>query len=72
MGRIPRYILLLQELLKLTTQEHPDRRDLDSAITALRLAGKTLNEKVNDDHPDNSPGPPMGDGDQKSHGCVIS
>eukprot|EP00158_Paraphelidium_tribonemae_P006515 Partr_v1_DN27863_c0_g1_i1_m22540 putative FYVE, RhoGEF and PH domain containing len=43
--RIPRYILLLKELLKHTTKAHPDYANLLLAISRLQAIGEIINER---------------------------
>ena len=42
--RVPRYILLLQDLLKHTDAAHPDYRNLEQALGAMNKTGTLINE----------------------------
>jgi len=42
--RIPRYILLIQDLLKHTNPEHPDYRNLEEALAVMNKTGSFINE----------------------------
>ena len=42
--RVPRYILLLQDLLKHTSSDHPDYRNLEQALDAMNKTGNYINE----------------------------
>jgi len=46
--RLPRYILLLGELLKHTPPDHPDYAPLEDALSTLREAASSLNEGKRD------------------------
>ena len=43
--RIPRYILLLQQLIKYTNESHPDYQNLNLAMQKMQNIAKFLNEK---------------------------
>jgi len=43
--RIPRYELLLKELLKNTPEDHPDHVPLETALEQVRNVATVLNEK---------------------------
>ncbi|KAK5582495.1 hypothetical protein RB653_004080 [Dictyostelium firmibasis] len=43
--RIPRYILLLQDLLKNTKESHPDHQDLSLALKKMKDVAEYVNEK---------------------------
>jgi len=42
--RIPRYILLIQDLLKHTSLDHPDYHNLEEALASMNKTGKLINE----------------------------
>jgi len=42
--RIPRYILLIQDLLKHTSIDHPDYHNLEEALESMNKTGKLINE----------------------------
>ena len=42
--RVPRYILLIQDLLKHTNADHPDYRNLEQALDAMNKTGTSINE----------------------------
>ena len=44
--RIPRYILLLQEIIKFTPQEHPDLKNLTDALVAVKRYADDMNKTV--------------------------
>jgi hypothetical protein len=44
--RIPRYNLLLQQVIKYTPHDHPDRKDLQKALEATQTAASFINERV--------------------------
>jgi hypothetical protein len=44
--RIPRYKLLLSELIKNTPEDHPDKADLDKALTIISATAKHINDSV--------------------------
>jgi RhoGEF domain/PH domain len=44
--RLPRYNLLLGDLIKNTTEDHPDRGDLERALTEMEKVAKLINESV--------------------------
>eukprot|EP01112_Ceratiomyxa_fruticulosa_P020320 TRINITY_DN688_c0_g1_i1.p1 TRINITY_DN688_c0_g1~~TRINITY_DN688_c0_g1_i1.p1 ORF type:complete len:868 (+),score=238.12 TRINITY_DN688_c0_g1_i1:281-2884(+) len=46
--RVPRYNLLLEQLLKRTWHDHPDYKDLDDALKKVREVAVHLNEKKRD------------------------
>jgi len=43
--RLPRYILLLEDLLKHTERTHPDYLDIQSAINEIRQAAREIKTK---------------------------
>lgn len=43
--RIPRYVMLLADLLKHTPQEHPDHQGLSLALSKMKETGDHINEK---------------------------
>lgn len=43
--RIPRYVLLLQDLLRHTESKHPDHDDLVQALKEMRQVADYINEK---------------------------
>eukprot|EP00007_Cunea_sp_BSH-02190019_P001933 CAMPEP_0174240512 /NCGR_PEP_ID=MMETSP0417-20130205/19112_1 /TAXON_ID=242541 /ORGANISM="Mayorella sp, Strain BSH-02190019" /LENGTH=805 /DNA_ID=CAMNT_0015319609 /DNA_START=29 /DNA_END=2443 /DNA_ORIENTATION=+ len=44
--RIPRYALLLDNLLKYTPEDHPDYKDLSEAVTKVKDVANYVNEKA--------------------------
>eukprot|EP01105_Mastigella_eilhardi_P009183 TRINITY_DN2182_c0_g1_i1.p1 TRINITY_DN2182_c0_g1~~TRINITY_DN2182_c0_g1_i1.p1 ORF type:complete len:707 (-),score=102.66 TRINITY_DN2182_c0_g1_i1:397-2469(-) len=46
--RVPRYVLLVQDLFKHTWQEHQDYERLKEALSTIRELGKALNDKKRD------------------------
>lgn len=44
--RVPRYRLLLQEMLKRTPRDHPDRRPLRTAVKRVDMAAHALNRAI--------------------------
>jgi hypothetical protein len=42
--RVPRYVLLLNDLLKHTPDDHPDRPELSTAARKMRVLADELNE----------------------------
>ncbi len=44
--RIPRYILLLQEVIKFTPETHPDRKNLTDALAAVKKYADDMNKTV--------------------------
>jgi RhoGEF domain/PX domain len=46
--RIPRYILLLRDVLKVTEPEHPDYDDLRKAIADIQAIASELDERIQD------------------------
>jgi len=44
--RVPRYILLVQELLKHTQPDHPDYENLQNSLKKLQQIGSTINNDV--------------------------
>jgi hypothetical protein len=44
--RIPRYILLLQEAIKFTPEDHPDRKNLTDALVAVKKYADDMNKTV--------------------------
>jgi len=46
--RIPRYVMLLESLLKATPVDHPDRTDLSEAFKKMSLVATYVNEKKRD------------------------
>eukprot|EP01105_Mastigella_eilhardi_P006677 TRINITY_DN1821_c0_g1_i1.p1 TRINITY_DN1821_c0_g1~~TRINITY_DN1821_c0_g1_i1.p1 ORF type:complete len:1100 (+),score=212.35 TRINITY_DN1821_c0_g1_i1:105-3302(+) len=43
--RIPRYVLMLNDLFKNTPEDHPDRADLEKALQGIRNVAGFVNEK---------------------------
>eukprot|EP00727_Mastigamoeba_balamuthi_P004155 m51a1_g13737 putative domain containing protein (1263) ;mRNA; r:156087-161140 len=46
--RVPRYILLLADLLKHTPAEHPDYANLQKAVAEMKSTGEYINERKRD------------------------
>ncbi len=44
--RVPRYVLLMAELLKMTPESHPERRPISQCLTALKAMTDYINERV--------------------------
>ena len=44
--RIPRYVLLLSDLLKFTDPTHPDHKNLTEAVAKVEGVARFINEKV--------------------------
>lgn len=44
--RVPRYVLLMAELLKMTPEAHPERRSISQCLTALKAMTDYINERV--------------------------
>jgi RhoGEF domain/PX domain/SH3 domain len=47
--RVPRYVMLLRDLLKNTDAEHPDHTDLSKALTSMEEIGQLINERKRQD-----------------------
>ena len=46
--RVPRYVMLLADLLKNTFPEHPDHRDVQQALVKMKQVGDFINESKRD------------------------
>eukprot|EP01094_Clydonella_sp_ATCC50884_P014436 TRINITY_DN2487_c0_g2_i3.p1 TRINITY_DN2487_c0_g2~~TRINITY_DN2487_c0_g2_i3.p1 ORF type:complete len:462 (-),score=132.77 TRINITY_DN2487_c0_g2_i3:52-1332(-) len=44
--RVPRYVLLLQDLVKKTGDDHPDRQQLEKALSEIKTVTSHINESV--------------------------
>jgi len=46
--RIPRYVLLLTEMVRKTPKDHPDYKDLEAALSKIQEVAETMNASKRD------------------------
>jgi hypothetical protein len=47
--RVPRYVLLLQDMHKYTRTNHPDRKNIEEALTFIKTTLTEINRSVSND-----------------------